>query len=336
MSTNPTPDDLPWPELSTVSRGATRGNQGAKGSLGTPDGTGRALLQLRVQPGVLTVRLNVRTTRVYAMLLQDVAQALKLTKTYWRKARRRQDYDQRRDQEHMELHEWLQQLKDKVMASLEGMLQRGEIGAPGGGGGGGAGAGAGAGAAGGAGVVGAGAGAYEMPDSLELTFLRGYEDRRRRGAPHNPRLRAAGVQGTGLTEGVSPASGNRGSSHMEGDGDDDEGDGDGASIEADTSGAGPSGWSGQRSPGGFGRTCLFCDIPFAISHSVKFDFRRLRISCFQLSSFVLEVPPPTPTSTSGNTGPGNSPSWPKLPDPALANLPGELGNAARKLESKRA
>ncbi|KLO14332.1 hypothetical protein SCHPADRAFT_319223 [Schizopora paradoxa] len=295
MSTNPTPDDLPWPELSTVSRGATRGNQGSKGSLGTADASGRALLQLRVQPGVLTVRLNVRTTRVYTMLLQDVAQALKLTKTYWRKARRRQDYDQRRDQEHMELHEWLQQLKDKVMASLEGMLQRGEIGAPGGGAGG---------VPGGAGAVtggmGPGAGAYEMPDSLELTFLRGYEDRRRRGVPHNPRLRAAGVQGTGLTEGVSPSSGARGSSHMEGDGDDDDGDGDGGSVEADTSGAGPSSWSGQRSPGGFG------------------------------------LPPPTPTSTSGNTGPGNSPSWPKLPDPVLANLPGEFGNAARKLESKRA
>ncbi len=60
----------------------------------------------------------------------------------------------------------LQQLKDKVMASLEGMLQRGEIGAPGGG----AGAGAGAGGAG-AGGVGAGAGAYEMPDTVELTLL---------------------------------------------------------------------------------------------------------------------------------------------------------------------
>ncbi len=39
----------PGQRLSTVSRGATRGNQGAKGSLGTSDATGRALLQLRVQ-----------------------------------------------------------------------------------------------------------------------------------------------------------------------------------------------------------------------------------------------------------------------------------------------
>ena len=123
-------DDLPWPELGNVSRGATRGNQGAKGSLGAPDAQGRAVLQLRVQPGVLSVKLNPTATAWYRLLDGEVQRALKETKTYWRKARRRQDYDARADQDHMELHEWLQQLKDKAMAHLELLLQKGEITGP--------------------------------------------------------------------------------------------------------------------------------------------------------------------------------------------------------------
>lgn len=107
-------DDLPWPELGNVSRGATRGNQGQKGVLGAPDRDGRCTLQLRVQPGVLAVRLNKQASDWYRTLDNEVNRALKMTKTYWRKARRRQDYDARGDQDHMELHEWLQQLKDKV------------------------------------------------------------------------------------------------------------------------------------------------------------------------------------------------------------------------------
>ncbi|KAF9011865.1 hypothetical protein BDQ17DRAFT_1396913 [Cyathus striatus] len=80
-----TPDDLPWPELGNVSRGATRGNQGQKGVLGPPD----------LQPGVLAVRLNRTASEWYRILDNEVNRALKLTKTYWRKARRRQDYDAR-------------------------------------------------------------------------------------------------------------------------------------------------------------------------------------------------------------------------------------------------
>lgn len=34
------PDDVPWPELGNVSRGATRGNQGQKGVLGPSDSEG--------------------------------------------------------------------------------------------------------------------------------------------------------------------------------------------------------------------------------------------------------------------------------------------------------
>ena len=154
-------DDLPWPELGNVSRGATRGNQGAKGSLGAPDAQGRAVLQLRVQPGVLSVKLNPTATAWYRLLDGEVQRALKETKTYWRKARRRQDYDARADQDHMELHEWLQQLKDKAMAHLELLLQKGEITGP----------------------------PYIMPDHLEFTFMRGFVERQRTGVPHNPRLR---------------------------------------------------------------------------------------------------------------------------------------------------
>ena len=94
-------DDLPWPELGNVSRGATRGNQGQKGVLGPPDNEGRCLLQLRVQPGVLAVRLNRQASDWYRTLDTEVNRALKLTKTYWRKARRRQDYDARADQDHI-------------------------------------------------------------------------------------------------------------------------------------------------------------------------------------------------------------------------------------------
>ncbi|KAH9846465.1 hypothetical protein C2E23DRAFT_577205 [Lenzites betulinus] len=156
-------DDLPWPELGNVSRGATRGNQGQKGVLGSPDSEGRCLLQLRVQPGVLAVRLNRQASDWYRTLDTEVNRALKLTKTYWRKARRRQDYDARADQDHMELHEWLQQLKDKVMSHLEVLMQKGEIQGP----------------------------PYIMPDNIELAFLRGFIERQAAGIPHNPRLRRA-------------------------------------------------------------------------------------------------------------------------------------------------
>ncbi len=160
-------DDLPWPELGNVSRGATRGNQGQKGVLSPPDNEGRCLLQLRVQPGVLAVRLNRQASDWYRTLDTEVNRALKLTKTYWRKARRRQDYDARADQDHMELHEWLQQLKDKVMSHLEVLMQKGEIQGP----------------------------PYLMPDNIELTFLRKFIERQAAGIPHNPRLRRALGQG---------------------------------------------------------------------------------------------------------------------------------------------
>ncbi|KAG5220106.1 NAD-aldehyde dehydrogenase [Salix suchowensis] len=154
-------DDLPWPELGNVSRGATRGNQGQKGVLGSPDRDGRCQLQLRVQPGVLAVRLNRQASEWYRTLDNEVNRALKLTKTYWRKARRRQDYDARADQDHMELHEWLQQLKDKTMSHLELLMQKGDIQGP----------------------------PYVMPDDVELSFLRGFIERHKAGIPHNPRLR---------------------------------------------------------------------------------------------------------------------------------------------------
>ncbi|KAF8884233.1 hypothetical protein CPB84DRAFT_1838058 [Gymnopilus junonius] len=155
------PDDLPWPELGNVSRGATRGNQGQKGVLGPPDREGRCVLQLRVQPGVLAVRLNRQASDWYRTLDNEVNRALKMTKTYWRKARRRQDYDARADQDHMELHEWLQQLKDKTMSHLELLMQKGDIQGP----------------------------PYTMPDDIELTFLRKFIERQAAGVPHNPRLR---------------------------------------------------------------------------------------------------------------------------------------------------
>jgi hypothetical protein len=156
-------DDLPWPELGNVSRGATRGNQGQKGVLSPPNPDGRSLIQLRVQPGVLTVLLNRQATEWYRLLDAEVNHALKLTKTFWRKARRRQDYDPVADQDHMELHEWLQQLKDKVMSHLELLMQRGDIKGP----------------------------PYVMPDNIELTFLRKFIERQAAGIPHNPRLRNA-------------------------------------------------------------------------------------------------------------------------------------------------
>jgi hypothetical protein len=154
-------DDLPWPELGNVSRGATRGNQGQKGVLGPADREGRCILQLRVQPGVLAVRLNRQASDWYRTLDSEVNRALKLTKTYWRKARRRQDYDARADQDHMELHEWLQQLKDKTMSHLELLMQKGDIQGP----------------------------PYAMPDDIELSFLRKFIERQATGVPHNPRLR---------------------------------------------------------------------------------------------------------------------------------------------------
>ena len=104
------PDDHPWPELGSVSRGATRGNQGSKGSLSPPHSDGRCVLQLRVQPGVLAVTLTRQASEWYRTLDDAVTSALKLTKGYWRKARRRQDYNAQADQDHIELNEWLQVL----------------------------------------------------------------------------------------------------------------------------------------------------------------------------------------------------------------------------------
>ncbi|KAF9034695.1 hypothetical protein BDZ89DRAFT_1130606 [Hymenopellis radicata] len=153
-----TTDDLPWPELGNVSRGATRGNQGQKGVLGPPDRDGRCILQLRVQPGVLAVRLNRQASDWYRTLDNEVNRALKMTKTYWRKARRRQDYDARADQDHMELHEWLQQLKDKTMSHLELLMQKGDIQGP----------------------------PYVMPDDVELTFMRKFIERQAAGIPIIP------------------------------------------------------------------------------------------------------------------------------------------------------
>ncbi|TRM66821.1 hypothetical protein BD626DRAFT_164936 [Schizophyllum amplum] len=154
-------DDLPWPELGNVTRGATRGNQGQKGVLGPPDEHGRCVLQLRVQPGVLAVKLNRKSSEWYRLLDSEVNNALKQTKTYWRKARRRQDYDARADQDHMELHEWLQQLKDKTMSHLEMLMAKGSLNGP----------------------------PYVLPDDIELTFLRKFIERQAAGIPHNPRLR---------------------------------------------------------------------------------------------------------------------------------------------------
>ena len=156
-------EDLPWPEIGHVSRGATRGNQGQKGVIGPPDQEGRCLLQLRVQPGILAVRLNRQASDWYHVLDNEVTTALKITKTYWRKARRRQDYDAQADQDHMELHEWLQQLKDKTMSHLELLIQKGDIEGP----------------------------PYAMADDIELTFLREFIHRQFYGIPHNPRLREA-------------------------------------------------------------------------------------------------------------------------------------------------
>jgi hypothetical protein len=125
---------------------------------------GCAIIQLRVQPGVLQVRLNRKTTEWYRILYAEVDRALKLTKTFWRKARRRQDYEShaRADQDHMELSEWLQQLKDKTMSHLELLMQKGEVQGP----------------------------PYDMRDDIELTFLRKFIERHHAGIPHHPRLRA--------------------------------------------------------------------------------------------------------------------------------------------------
>lgn len=155
------PDDHPWPEIGSVSRGATRGNQGSKGSLSPPGPDGRCVLQLRVQPGVLAVALTRQASDHYRILDDAVTSALKLTKGFWRKARRRQDYDAQADQDHIELNEWLQQLKDKVMAHLEMLIAKGEIRGP----------------------------PYVMSDDQEFPFLRKFIERQRTGTPHNPRLR---------------------------------------------------------------------------------------------------------------------------------------------------
>ncbi|KAJ6473142.1 hypothetical protein C8R45DRAFT_1012364 [Mycena sanguinolenta] len=154
-------DDLPWPDLEMVSRGGTRGNLGQKGVLGPADSQGRCILQLRVQRDVLPVRLNRQASEWYRTLEIEVTRAQNLTKTYWRKARRRQDYDARADQDHMELHEWLQQLKDKTMSHIEVLMDKGSIQGP----------------------------PYAMADHIELTFLRKFIQRQSACIPHNPRLR---------------------------------------------------------------------------------------------------------------------------------------------------
>ena len=59
------------------------------------------------------------------------------------------------DQDHMALHEWLQQLKDKVMSHLELLMQRGDIKGP----------------------------PYVMPDNIELSFLRKFIERRLEKVP---------------------------------------------------------------------------------------------------------------------------------------------------------
>ena len=64
----------------------------------------------------------------------------------------------------MELHEWLQQLKDKTMSHLEVLMQKGDIQGP----------------------------PYVMPDDIELTFLRKFIERHNANIPHNPRLRHLG------------------------------------------------------------------------------------------------------------------------------------------------
>jgi hypothetical protein len=72
--------------------------------------------------------------------------------------------DARADQDHMELHEWLQQLKDKTMSHLEVLMQKGDIQGP----------------------------PYVMPDDVELSFLRKFIERHNAGISHNPRLRHLG------------------------------------------------------------------------------------------------------------------------------------------------
>ncbi|KAF5381834.1 hypothetical protein D9757_008336 [Collybiopsis confluens] len=153
--------ELPWPDLGSLTRGATRGNQGQKGSLGPPDRDGGCILQLRVQAGALEVYLHRQASEWYRVLEVEVEQALSLSKTYWRKARRRHSYDKQADQAHMELHEWLQQLKDKTLAHLDLLVIKGVItGSP-----------------------------LALPDDYELPFLREFIDRHNAGIPHNPRLR---------------------------------------------------------------------------------------------------------------------------------------------------
>lgn len=72
--------------------------------------------------------------------------------------------DARADQDHMELHEWLQQLKDKTMSHLEILMQKGDIPGP----------------------------PYIMPEDMELGFLRKFIERHNAGISHNPRLRHLG------------------------------------------------------------------------------------------------------------------------------------------------
>jgi len=77
----------------------------------------------------------------------------------------------------MELHEWLQQLKDKVMSHLELLMQRGDIKGP----------------------------PYVMPDNIELCFLRKFIERQAAGIPHNPRLRKAFLDNRSNSNNNEPA-----------------------------------------------------------------------------------------------------------------------------------
>jgi hypothetical protein len=61
----------------------------------------------------------------------------------------------------MELHEWFQQLKDKVMSHLELLMQKGEIQSL----------------------------LHVMSDHVKLTFLKKFIKRQAANIPHNPRLR---------------------------------------------------------------------------------------------------------------------------------------------------
>jgi hypothetical protein len=65
---------------------------------------------------VLAITLTRQASEHYRILDDAVTSALKLTKGFWRKARRRQDYDAQADQDHIELNEWLQVRSDPFLS----------------------------------------------------------------------------------------------------------------------------------------------------------------------------------------------------------------------------